>query len=385
MGGPNAAGDPNTTAEPAYWWDTSGQDLTNMLREANYPQEVKHQFLSYYKDTICPRLGHRPQDTSIKSGVVRDGDPLTYSFELKGSTRNQTVRFVVDVSELRPVNKTNPLGITATEQVVNSLAERTLGFDDTWYRALSRWFVMSDIPATEQEALVAKVGHQSSVLLGFDIHHRVSSAQHLPILGKVYFPPCFLAAARGITRWQAIRLAMRQLPDIHSYPNILQSFGQIEDYLSTKPRDWEEGVRYLATDFLGPAKARLKVYMRYAGDSFDDIWDYYTLGGRISGLEADKEKFRDLMRLTSGGSHNTESGRQGQTDQRSVTAVARKATTIYFSLSADNPSPAPKVCVYPANYASNDETIARGLDAWLQKYQWKEDEITMEEHVKKVL
>lgn len=371
-------------AEPFYWWNTSGRDLANMLHEAGYSEEIQRQFLAYYRDTICPRLGHRPREGSTKSGVGRDGNPFEYSFELKGSTKKQAVRFVVDVNQLRPVDKTSPLSIVHSQQVVDSLAGRTAGFDDTWYRALAPWFVQSDIPAKEQEALIEKVGYQTSVILGFDVHHSVSSPQNLPVLGKVYFPPCFVAAAKGITRWQAVRLGIRQLPDISSYPNILNSLGLIEDYLSTKPKDWEEGLRYLATDFLAPGKARLKVYMRYAGDSFDDIWDYYSLGGRIPGLKDDKEKFRDLMKLTSGGGHNTESGRQKITDQRTVAQVARKATAIYFSLSADVPYPAPKICIYPANYAKNDEIIAQGLDEWLEKYDWTDGGKTIREQVKNV-
>lgn len=42
-------------------------------------------------------------------------------------------------------------------------------------------------------------------------------------MAKVFFPPCFTAAAKAFTRWQAVRLAVRQLPDVNSHPNILRS------------------------------------------------------------------------------------------------------------------------------------------------------------------
>lgn len=374
-----------TAAVSPYWWSTSGSDLSNMLREANYPEEVQRQFLSFYRNTICPQLGNRPDSTSIKSGVGRDGNPFEYSFELKGSTRSQTVRFVVDVSELRPANKTNPLSMATTQKVVDALAERTPGFDDTWYRALTQWFVHSHLPASEQQALIAEAGYQTPVILGFDIHPRISAPGGLPVLAKIYFPPCFTAAAKGITRWQAVRLAVRQLPDVNSHPNILRSLGLIEDYLSDKPKDWEDQPRYLATDFVAPGKARLKIYMRYPGQSFDEIWDYYTLGGRIPGLDDDREKFRDLYNLVSGMSYDAETGKQSQTDQSQYTRVQRKATAIYFSLSTENPCPAPKICFYPANFAPNDEVIAWGLDAWLRKYEWYDGGKSMEERVKSVL
>jgi len=65
--------------------------------------------------------------TSTKSGVGWDGNPLEYSFELKGSAKSKSVRFVVDLSELCPADKTNTLSMAATQKVVDALAEKTPG------------------------------------------------------------------------------------------------------------------------------------------------------------------------------------------------------------------------------------------------------------------
>jgi DMATS type aromatic prenyltransferase len=145
-------------------------------------------------------------------------------------------------------------------------------------------------------------------------------------------------------------------------------------------------VRYLATDLVKPGKARMKMYMRCWGDSFDEIWDYYTLGGRIPELNEDKEKFRDLVDLLSGSGYETTAGNQEATmTQTRFTSATKKLTAIYFSLSAENPTPAPKLCLYPSNFAPSDEVIAKGLDAWLNKYEWHEGGKSMEERVKNVL
>jgi DMATS type aromatic prenyltransferase len=319
-----------------------------------------------------------------KSGVGWDGNPFEYSFELKGSTASQAVRFVVDFSQLRPADKNNPLSIVGSQKVVNSLAARTPNFNDTWYRNLRQFFVQEHLSPSEQQALVAETGYQTSLIMGFDIHSRLSAPDAIPVMAKVYFPPCFVAAAQKITRWQAVRSAIHQLPDVNSYPNILRSLAVIESYLSTKPAELENGPRYLATDFIEPGKARLKIYMRYPGHSFEEIWNYYTLGGRIPGLEEDKEKFRDLMNFVSGTDYDATSGKQGQVNGAYTLADVKK-TAIYFSLSADNPVPAPKICIYPANFAPNDEVIAKGLDKWLVKCGWYDGGKTMEERVKSVL
>ena len=222
-------------------------------------------------------------------------------------------------------------------------------------------------------------------MLGFDIHSRFLIPGQLPVLAKVYFTPCFTAVAKGVTRWQVVSQAVRQLPDVKSYPKILQSLNLVENYLSDKPKHWEDQARYLATDYVVPGKARLKIYMRYPSQSFDDIWDYYTLGGRITGLEDDKEKIRDMVSLLGGTSYYSEIGEQSQIDYSSYTRVRRKATVIYFSLSPDNPYPTPKIYFYPSSFAANDEVIAQGLDAWLKKYEWCNGETSIEEKVKNTL
>ncbi|KAL9080012.1 MAG: hypothetical protein Q9157_001157 [Trypethelium eluteriae] len=368
-----------------YWWSTSGRDLANMLHEANYPEEVQRHFLSYYRDIICPRLGGQPGEDSVKSGVGWDGNPLEYSFELKGTTKTQAVRFVVDLTQLRPADRSSPLSMDTTQKVVDMMADKAPGFDENWSKSLQRWFVYDHLSEDEQKALIAKAGQQTSVILGFDIFKRVAGPDGLPVMAKVYYPPCYTAAAKGITRWQAVRQGIQQLPGVSSYPNILKSTEIINDYLSDKPREWQMGTRYLATDLVGPEKARMKVYMRCFGRTFDDIWDYYTLGGRITGVEEDKEKFRDMMNFVSGtNNYDAEISKQDPLDETRYRSATGKLTAIYFSISADNPIPAPKLCIYPANFAPNDEVIAKGLDKWLTKYGWHHEGASMEEQVKRV-
>lgn len=84
--------------------------LPGVLHEANYPEEAQRSFPSFYQTVICPQLCGKPDSNSTKSGVGRDGNPFEYSFELKGSTKNQAVRFEVDVSQIRPGERVGPLG-----------------------------------------------------------------------------------------------------------------------------------------------------------------------------------------------------------------------------------------------------------------------------------
>lgn len=123
----------STTGDgPKYWFLTSGTDLSRMLQEANYPEEAQRLFLDYYRETICPLLGEKPEKDSKPAAVGWDGSPFEYSFEFKGSTKKASVRFVLDLSELRPANVEYPLSIRNSERVLNTLVKQSPMFDDTW-------------------------------------------------------------------------------------------------------------------------------------------------------------------------------------------------------------------------------------------------------------
>lgn len=116
----------------SYWWRTSGRDLSRMLDEANYPEKTKRQFLDFYRHTICPVLGGPPGPDSKPAAVGWEGNPFEYSFEFKGSTKKAGVRFVLDVSELRPANTEAPLNVTNVEKVLEVMAKKSPMFDDAW-------------------------------------------------------------------------------------------------------------------------------------------------------------------------------------------------------------------------------------------------------------
>ncbi|KAJ6783323.1 hypothetical protein PWT90_02558 [Aphanocladium album] len=369
------------SSDASYWWQTSGRDLARMLEEAEYPEQVRKQFLDFYRTVLCPQLGTKPRHDSKVACMSWDGTPFEYSFELRGSTKKQKVRFSIDLTQLRPTDPAFPLNINSTQTVVDILAKRTPGFDDAWYKSIKSSFVHSDLSSADQHALVAKTGYYTQVGLGFDIASKPSADDSLPVLGKVYFPPCFAAAQQGITRWDAVQNAIRALPAVDQVPNIIKSMELIDDFVTTNSDEYRHGPRFLATDFVSPDKSRLKVYFRQPFQDFESIWNFYTLGGRIPGLDEDKEMVRDLFAMAG---NTTGQVQTGDESKPHYTTVAQKMTAIYFSLSPNNPLPAPKILFYPKNIAENDEIITRGVDQWLHKYNWYDGGKSMEQRTQNV-
>jgi hypothetical protein len=60
-----------------------------MMEEAGYPEETKRQFLTFYRDVICPLLANKPTSDSLPTAVGWDGNPFEYSFEFKASTKKR--------------------------------------------------------------------------------------------------------------------------------------------------------------------------------------------------------------------------------------------------------------------------------------------------------
>lgn len=241
----------------------------------------------------------------------------------------------------------------------------------------------------KQNELISKVGYRTPTILGFDINPKITEkAPHmLPVMIKSYFPPCFVAADKNLGRFQALSLGVRLLPDIGHHPNILLGLKMIEDYVADHPQ-YEGCGRGLSTDFVPAGDARLKVYLRYWGDSFDEIWDYYTLGGRIPipNLEDDKEMLRDIIYMARGVDYPAEKVREEtEQDKKRRAIFGTKPTSLYFSLTPDKPYPIPKLYFYPAYHAPNDEAIAEGLDTWLEKYGWADGGRSVKERTENTL
>ncbi len=142
-------GSPSSEVGSQYWWKLTGRDIASMLHAAQYPEEAQREFLSYYKDTLCPLLGGIPSlddETQVKSWTW-DGSAHEYSFELKASTKDFDMRFVAVFSQLRPVNWVALLESAGTGAAIASFASRASGFDDTWYRALKSYLYWFTFPS----------------------------------------------------------------------------------------------------------------------------------------------------------------------------------------------------------------------------------------------
>jgi DMATS type aromatic prenyltransferase len=355
-----------------YWSSTTGSDLETMLQLARYPTEVQQSFLNFYRTTICPLLGSPPTIDSSRSPMTRDGTPIEYSFSFTRSSlaaSQPAVRFSVDMTRLRPRevrDARDQFLPREPETVVKALVDQeTSKVDLTWFHGLRRFFGegMTSYSPEEIAKILEKAGHSTSQALGFDIGCDPSSK--LPVAAKAYFLPCSKATATNQTRWAMCRQAILQLQDLPA--NLLASLEVLEEYVQSRPVEFQNGARFVATDLIGREKARIKIYLRAEGCSFAEVWELFTLGGRLTYLDDSSADIEALFNAvtTSGLSNGTAPSRSSNRE------VYRKMPILYFAFSAQDKLPVPKIYVPCALYGMKDGQVARGLDSWFSQQGWR--------------
>ncbi|KAI1074117.1 tryptophan dimethylallyltransferase-domain-containing protein [Whalleya microplaca] len=422
-----------------YWWQTTGRNLARMLDVAQYPPDTQARFLSFYLEQICPLFGDPPArknaNSWLRSSLSWDGTPIEYSFDFKETGGLPDVRFSIDLAPVRPLNKSAPLSTAPSQKLLDTFISRN-NPDTLWYLSLRDYFRLSTAMKStpeEQLALMSQACQPSQEMVAFDIHRtaKTPSPAAIPASAKVYYRPCLLAAERKTTRWQVIAEAIRQLPALDENPGIVSSLELIESFLRSQPKYCEEYARFVATDLAEPKKARIKIYIGCREQTFEGVWDWLTLGGRVTIFnEDDKEKIRELYHLVRGdlGEHNVlANGALSSTSDASLkpaqdTAqrLARELTSrqfsdeflgndesstrkappsenpglsahlgpgakqisveeakksrppviCYYSLQGDESEPIPKLNINPLAIAESDAAVAQGFEQWFQNNGW---------------
>ncbi|KAB8267265.1 aromatic prenyltransferase [Aspergillus minisclerotigenes] len=340
-------------SDPDYWWYTIGQNLKAALSAAGYPEDVQESFLGHFRETVCPNMGSRMYSRGPKSTICPDGSPFHCSFELKESTDNILVRCSLDLRTL----------------LVAQLAPRILHSDSRWFYSLSKSLGNTHLSDEDRQNLFSASASRDTTVVGIDVKRTMGDTLHLPANMK-----------DGVSKWDALRASIKGLPDIEIYPNFLRSFKLLENYIESKHEAFKDGALALSTDILVPSQARLKLYLFPPSDNFDNLWDYYTLGGQIPGLETDRKKFEELMLLFYG---TTSPDIVGQ--EYEIPRLCHKRTLMYFSLCAHRPYPDPKIYFYVPDSRFCDEVYIKGLDRWLETNGWDVGHQTLEDRVKACL
>lgn len=361
-----------------YWYRVAGGDLVRMLNAANYEDAAIERFMQYFTTWILSAWGAKPRSRSYNAiskavpSLNLDNTAIESSFNITSTKPDPTVRLSVEINRASAQNALDEF-LRRNRGVDNSL-------DTTWKESL------------HGSVLSNTAGFFGDMGIGFDIRPELSgelltNPDAVPADAKANFVAVWKAKEKNITRWQLIRQAILDLPNLHEAPDILSGLRAVDDFLSGYPPEFGNLVSIVATDLAEPKKARIKFYCEVptgcTSADFAETFKWLTLGGRIATLQSDKAPIKKLFDLVHGVNGRDDGGDYPSGNPVSLDRYIHRTElvktgmppqvapcSVCFSLSGDNPEPTAKLIIGAKYNSRTDIEMAKGIDRFLQEQKW---------------
>ncbi|MCJ1313093.1 hypothetical protein MMC25_006770 [Agyrium rufum] len=350
---------PTLCEDSAFWWQTLGSTLSQMLQAAGYTPREEEVALLFHRNLIVPSLGPWPTEQGRpkqwKSFVTDDFSPFEFSWSFGTGESTPKVRFVAEpISKIAGTSQ-DPLNLEASRDLRNRLKEQSPKIDWQWYDHMMTTLAVTPEIAKAGTPQPDFLGHRSSVLFGFDLDWGNVNV-------KPYVIPDLKAVQGGISRFQVISRGLRSATHLGID---LPALDALEDFVTHDPKGSRLEFPAIAPDCIDPKKSRLKIYGRSAGTSFDTVRAIMTLGGQLQdpALLVSLNNIWELWRLVLSLPSDFPT---------SESLVANNGThptcgILYnFDIKPGNVTPETKVYIPVKHYATNDAAVLQGLATFLR-------------------
>ena len=279
-----AAAEPLTTEDEEFWWQATGISFATLLDRSGHTADQLEYHLSWYRRFIPASLGPKPvAGTKYRflAGPVWDGSPVEFSLNWKEKVKSsRLVRFAYGASNSDAGTEADPFGQEETGRLLRSMSDLIPNFSMRTYDTLAENLF---IKKEAQPALIANLAPdfpRTQVWTAFDVK---SSG----LLAKVYFLPFLKLAETGKQSNDLISSVFSQChSDFGSYT---EGADTLNSYISTFSAAPELGPQlgFFGIDCSDGPGARLKAYMATKANTLNKAKDLFTLGGRITGPNAE--------------------------------------------------------------------------------------------------
>ena len=346
------------------WWQATGPSLAEMLQKANYDSISQRAHLQFYSKHLVHRLGSWPlrqkqSNGTWRSFVTDDFSPLEYSWSWnKGPRDAPKVRYTIELIGPVAGSMYDPFNINAAVDTAQEIASNFADVDLTWFNHFLSAFVDPRLSLPDVDSSRAPAS-PSSVFLAFDLNHDGGIAM------KAYLIP-LKAEQTSVSR---LRIVSESIDTLSSpFP----SFSILKRFLSDHTLGLSTSIVGVGVDCIHSSRARLRLYIRSPGTSFQNVVDVLTLEGVLSTLRSAKafKKFRklwqNLLSLPPDFPTINELSNPGH----------QTGGILYsFDVKPGNALPEAKIYVPVKHYAKNDWKAFQGLKSFLEeesKSQWVE-------------
>ncbi|KAL9122382.1 MAG: hypothetical protein Q9187_001066 [Circinaria calcarea] len=344
--------------DASFWWQTTGPFLGMLLSEAGYNLHSQYEGLLFYRHFIATNLGAQPtndgEPRKWRSYMTDDYSPVEFSWNWNNSTRPPKIRCTIEAipSNTESIDAFNQ---AKTMEVVHQLQVALPYIDWHLFNYFASTFSAHGISASGEGTQGPARNHQSSMFLGFEFEGD-------KVAVKAYFAP---AVQVGESCWDAVYPSIKGLEQgSMRFP----ALDELSNFLAASPEGRLLDVEGLAIDCISPSQSRLKVYARSPLTSFDSVWTYMTMGGKLSRSEKVRRELSDLWRLV------LELDRSFSSSESLPLKTDRTAGIMYnYDIRAGTIMPEPKIYINTRHYGQNDLSIAQGLASFMMKYHRADD------------
>lgn len=278
-----AAARPLANEDEQFWWQATGPYFATLLENSGYTPEQLEYNLSWYRRFIPRSLGPSPTGKKycFTAGPVRDGSPVEPSLNWRGKSKSsRLVRFAIGVSNSNAGTDADPFGQEETGRLLRSMSNV---IPDLCMKKYDKFAQNLFIKKENQAALLEIMSEdtpRAQSWLAFDVK---SSGP----MAKAYFLPYLKMIETDKHTNDFISQIYRQCGD--EFGSYSEGADTINRYIETFDSTPELAPRAIifGIDCFGGPGSRIKTYLSTSAKTLNEVKDLYTLGGRISGPNAD--------------------------------------------------------------------------------------------------
>ncbi|KZF23924.1 aromatic prenyltransferase [Xylona heveae TC161] len=330
--------------------------LSDMMEIAGYSKQSQDFHRTFFTDRVARSLGPHPRASgppkSWQSFMTDDHTPAELSWCWCSKRKIPAVRYSVEPIGQSAGSVSDPFNLFAGVQMLGNALPVSPDLDLQLYRHFSNKLLSpQQIKPSEVENGVQHP--QSQTFIAFDLLED-------KVVTKYYFMPSWRSSRTGKSNLETVENAIQSLDSVGIHFG--NSLNLVTDFLRSFDEKEQLQVEILAIDCVDPVQSRIKIYIRSPRTSFDSAVDMLTMKGKldpISDIASLKELWCNIFGIDD----------QSFDASNSLPEKGHRTSGLlyYLEIKASCPSPKTKVYLPVRHYAQDDEQVARGLSAFLEK------------------
>ncbi|KAF9887237.1 hypothetical protein FE257_010365 [Aspergillus nanangensis] len=260
------------------WWNNLSPVIGSSLDESGYSIDAQYRTLLMIHHAIIPALGpfpHRDRtNVSWVDCMANSTGPLDISVNYQNDAKC-TFRLTLEPVGPYAGTESDLVNETAGKQLLQVLCQLQPGMDLAWLDHLDP-MIVKNREARQYWKAISHLPCKSQTVIGLDFHKDSSFTV------KPYLSPLVKAVATGADFFQSM------FQYLATVPNAKLNLALLEQYMGSSKHSFQPEKTYLSFDCKSPSESRVKIYTAMDMTSLEEVYDLWSLGGRLSGPDIEK-------------------------------------------------------------------------------------------------